>query len=97
MFDEDIENEDELETEDDDEISLDEVDEVETAEDVDLDAEDDEDDEFPASKKSTGKAKSAEIDLPSLEAKNKERDELARAMEEFLARGGKIQEVNPAE
>jgi len=42
-----------------------------------------------------GKAKAAvSVDeLPSVEAKNKERDALARAMEEFLARGGKIQEV----
>jgi uncharacterized protein (DUF1330 family) len=31
--------------------------------------------------------------LPSVEAKNKERDALAKAMEEFLARGGKVQEV----
>ncbi|NHC10912.1 transcriptional regulator SutA [Stutzerimonas degradans] len=42
------------------------------------------------------KAKAAESDeLPSLEAKQKERDALARAMEEFLARGGKVQEVEP--
>lgn len=42
-----------------------------------------------------GKAKAAvSVDeLPSVEAKNKERDALARAMEEFLARGGKVQEV----
>ena len=42
-----------------------------------------------------GKAKAAvSVDeLPSVEAKNKERDALARAMEEFLARGGKVVEV----
>ena len=42
-----------------------------------------------------GKAKAAvSVDeLPSVEAKNKERDALAKAMEEFLARGGKVQEV----
>ena len=42
-----------------------------------------------------GKAKAAvSVDeLPSVEAKNKERDALARAMEEFLAKGGKVQEV----
>ncbi|TRX75236.1 transcriptional regulator SutA [Pseudomonas mangiferae] len=34
-------------------------------------------------------------ELPSIEAKQKERDALARAMEEFLARGGKVQEVEP--
>ncbi|MNX75035.1 hypothetical protein D3C86_1064930 [compost metagenome] len=32
-------------------------------------------------------------ELPSIEAKNKERDALAKAMEEFLSRGGKVQEV----
>ena len=42
-----------------------------------------------------GKAKAAVSadELPSVEAKNKERDALARAMEEFLARGGKVVEV----
>ena len=42
-----------------------------------------------------GKAKAAvSVDeLPSVEAKNKDRDALARAMEEFLSRGGKVQEV----
>ena len=48
----------------------------------------------PASKKA--KAKTAVVEeLPSLEAKQRERDELARAMEEFLARGGRVQEVEP--
>ncbi len=44
-----------------------------------------------------GKAKAAvEVEeMPSIEAKQKERDALARAMEEFLARGGKVQEVEP--
>ncbi|MFQ6574874.1 transcriptional regulator SutA [Pseudomonas sp. UM16] len=47
----------------------------------------------PAAK---GKAKSAAVsvdDMPSMEAKQKERDALAKAMEEFLSRGGKVQEV----
>jgi len=39
---------------------------------------------------------SADVDeMPSVEAKQKDRDTLARAMEEFLARGGKVQEVEP--
>ncbi|AJE23100.1 hypothetical protein E0E54_03865 [Azotobacter chroococcum] len=39
---------------------------------------------------------SAEVDeMPSIEAKQKDREALARAMEEFLARGGKVQEVEP--
>jgi hypothetical protein len=48
-----------------------------------------------AAPKAKGKAKAAvSVDeLPSVEAKNKERDALARAMEEFLAKGGKVQEV----
>ena len=48
-----------------------------------------------ASTPTKGKAKAAvSVDeLPSVEAKNKERDALARAMDEFLARGGKVQEV----
>ena len=46
----------------------------------------------PAAK---GKSKAAVTvdDMPSMEAKQKERDALARAMEEFLNRGGKVQEV----
>lgn len=48
----------------------------------------------PTSKKAKAKAVVVE-ELPSLEAKQKERDELARAMEEFLSRGGRVQEVEP--
>ena len=42
-----------------------------------------------------GKSKAAvSVDeMPSMEAKQKERDALAKAMEEFLSRGGKVQEV----
>ncbi|MDB6142355.1 MAG: hypothetical protein JWP80_1399 [Pseudomonas sp.] len=49
----------------------------------------------PSATPAKGKAKAAvSVDeLPSVEAKNKERDALARAMEEFLAKGGKVQEV----
>ncbi len=48
----------------------------------------------PVGKKAKAKAVAVE-ELPSLEAKQRERDELARAMEEFLARGGRVQEVEP--
>ena len=42
------------------------------------------------------KAKAVELEeLPSIEAKQREREELARAMEEYLARGGRVQEVEP--
>jgi translation initiation factor 1 (eIF-1/SUI1) len=49
---------------------------------------------IPTSKKAKAKTVVVE-ELPSLEAKQRERDELARAMEEFLARGGRVQEVEP--
>ena len=87
MSDDDLENDD---------LGVGDEDETEegleaTAEDV---ADDDggEDAPVPAAK---GKSKAAVSvdDLPSVEAKNKERDALARAMEEFLSRGGKVQEV----
>ena len=64
---------------------------------ADGDAGDDDssDSEAPAPGKKA-KAKAAEVDeMPSVEAKQKERDALARAMEEFLSRGGKVQEVEP--
>ena len=62
------------------------------ASDEEVDAGSDDDTPAPAAKK----AKKDDVDpeeLPSVEAKQKERDALARAMEEFLARGGRIQEV----
>ncbi|WP_137886453.1 transcriptional regulator SutA [Pseudomonas sp. 2FE] len=46
----------------------------------------------------SGKKAKAAVDieeLPSIEAKQKERDALERAMQEFLSRGGKVQEVEP--
>ena len=63
------------------------------------DAELDDDEVVPSDERvtPTKKAKaSVDVDeLPSIEAKQKDRDALARAMEEFLARGGKVQEVEP--
>ena len=48
-------------------------------------------DEEPVTKK-VSKVSSLEAeDLPNVEAKQKDRDALERAMEEFLSRGGKIQ------
>lgn len=86
MSDDDLENDD-----------LEVGDEDETEEGLETAAEDVADDDggdtpAPAAK---GKAKAAiSVDeLPSVEAKNKERDALARAMEEFLSKGGKVQEV----
>ncbi len=51
-------------------------------------------DEAPAPGKKA-KAAVVEEELPSVEAKQKERDALAKAMEEFLSRGGKVQEIEP--
>jgi hypothetical protein len=92
MSDEDLEQ-DELEGADEEDTE-----ELEAADDGasddDGDDGDDDSDGVPAAKKKA-KAKAA-IDieaLPSVEAKQKERDALARAMEEFLSRGGKVQEV----
>lgn len=54
----------------------------------------DDGDEAPAPGKKA-KAAVVEEELPSVEAKQKERDALAKAMEEFLSRGGKVQEIEP--
>ncbi|AZE75640.1 hypothetical protein C4K00_5459 [Pseudomonas synxantha] len=91
MSDDDLEQDDlEVGDEDDTEEGL-EVAAEDVAEDVDESGGDD------AAPKAKGKAKAAvSVDeLPSVEAKNKERDALARAMEEFLAKGGKVVEVEP--
>ncbi|MBT8765893.1 transcriptional regulator SutA [Pseudomonas boanensis] len=87
MSDEELEQ-DELEAADEDDGE-----ELAAAEDGDSD----DDGEVAAPSSGKGKAKAAvEVEeLPSIEAKQKERDALARAMEEFLARGGKVQEVEP--
>lgn len=86
MSDDDLEN-DELEVGDEDENE----EGLEAAAD---DVADDDGDDAPVPV-SKGKSKAAVSvdDLPSVEAKNKERDALARAMEEFLSKGGKVQEV----
>ena len=89
MSDEDLEQDD-LEAADDDDGE-----ELAAADDGDS-GDDEGDGEVVASSKKS-KAKAVEVDeLPSIEAKQKERDALARAMEEFLARGGKVQEVEPS-
>ena len=90
MSDEDLEN-DELDGADEDEGE-----ELASADDGDVSDDDNGDDEIaPASKSKKVKAAVAVEELPSVEAKQKERDALALAMEEFLSRGGKVQEVEP--
>jgi hypothetical protein len=80
MSDDDLENDD-LEVGDDDET---EEGLEAAAEDV---AEDDGGDAPVPTAKGKAKAAVSVDELPSVEAKNKERDALARAMEEFLAKG----------
>lgn len=100
MFEDDIEDDelahddaDELELEDDD-LTLDEVDDAADLDDVAVDT--DEDSEASVTPvRSKPKAAASDEGLPSVEAKQKERDALAKAMEEFLSRGGHIQEVAP--
>ena len=90
MSDEDLEQ-DELDGADEDDGE-----ELAAADSGDNDGDDEGDGEVVAKGKSKAKAKAADAEeLPSVEAKQKERDALARAMEEFLSRGGKVQEVEP--
>jgi len=81
MSEDDIEDDD-LQDEDIDNSNVDEVDEMEV-------------DEEPVAAKPRKKA--AQDDVPeglSLEAKQRERDLLAQQMEEFLARGGQVQQID---
>jgi hypothetical protein len=88
MSDDDLEN-DELEVGDEDDTE----EGLEAA--AEEPAEDDGGDAPAPAAKGKSKAAVSVDDLPSIEAKNKERDALARAMEEFLSKGGKVQEVEP--
>ncbi|AFN76567.1 transcriptional regulator SutA [Stutzerimonas nitrititolerans] len=90
MSDEELEQDDLDVSEDDDGEELDAADDGDASDDEGTDSER----ATPTPKKA--KAKAVELEeLPSLEAKQRERDELARAMEEYLARGGRVQEVEP--
>ncbi|MEH3022104.1 MAG: hypothetical protein PGN19_05100 [Pseudomonas oryzihabitans] len=61
----------------------------------DAESEESSDSEAPASGGKAKKKREAEPEeLPSVEAKQRERDALERAMQEFLARGGKVQEID---
>ncbi len=92
MSDEELEQ-DELEAGDEDEGE-----ELAAADDGDSDDDGDDGDASPSSGKSGKSGKKAKAadeieELPSVEAKQKERDALAKAMEEFLSRGGAVQEI----
>lgn len=100
MLDEDLEDE-KLSDDDSLEVDLDEVDAefAETGESAlgmgaaDLADEETEDDEAPVRSKPKAAVVASE-EMPSVESKRKERDELAEAMAAFLAKGGKIQAVS---
>lgn len=85
---EDVEETDEIEP-------LDDLDDsVEDADDLVGDLGDDDDAEVTSPKRAKKSTAINEDALPSVETKKKERDELALAMEEFLSRGGQVQEVD---
>lgn len=91
MSDEELEQDDLDVSEDDDGEELDAA-----ADDGDVSDDEGTDSERATPTPKKAKAKAVELEeLPSLEAKQRERDELARAMEEYLARGGRVQEVEP--
>lgn len=101
MFEDEIED-DELDGEASADLDLDEADaEFAAADDGALDDiavdDDNEEDAGRAPVRSKAKVAAAEEELLSVEAKRKERDELAEAMAAFLARGGKIQAVESLE
>lgn len=81
MSEDDIEDDDLPEEDEVDNSNVDEVDEMEV-------------DEEPAVKPRKKATAQDDLDGGSLEAKQREREMLARQMEEFLARGGKVQQVD---
>src|SRR3546814_9198918 len=87
-------SDEELEQDDLDVSDEEEGEELNAADDGDDSLDDEGTDSERATPAKKAKEKAVEPDeLPILEAKQKESDELARAMEEFLARGGQVQEV----
>lgn len=90
-------SDEELEQDELDGADEDDGEELAAADDGDAEADSSDGDEAPSPKGGGKKAKAAaeEEEMPSVEAKQKDRDALARAMEEFLTRGGKVQEIEP--
>lgn len=86
-------SDEELEQEELDVGAEDEGEELEVADEGDADGDGGDGRAAVSGKKS--KAAPSEDEMPSIEAKQRERDALERAMAEFLARGGKVQEVEP--
>lgn len=99
MIDDELETQ-ELESDDSaidaDDLDIDDVDDIDDDVDddsVEEDSVDDGSDAVVTPSRVKSKAAVSADELPSVEAKQKERDALAKAMEDFLARGGKVQEV----
>jgi hypothetical protein len=79
----------------DDDIEDDELDDVEATEDSDdTDLPDSDEDTGPAVKTRKKAVEEDPLEGLSLEAKAREREMLARQMEEFMARGGQIQQID---
>jgi len=83
----DLEQDDLSGVEDDEPLEAADVEEAEDAGDTELAA------TVPSGKKNTKAAAANADELPSLEAKQKEREALDKAIAEFLSRGGKVQEI----
>lgn len=89
MSDEELEQDDIESTDDDDTEDF-----AAAADEPDVEVDDSAEAEEPAAGKGKKKKEAEPEELPSIEAKQKERDALAKAIEEFLARGGKVQEID---
>lgn len=92
MSDDDLENDEMERPGDSDADDSDDTDDLPVADHYDGDADDDSDAPVVKSRKKAA-VKADPLEGLSLEAKEREREMLARHMEEFMARGGKIQEV----
>lgn len=79
---------------DDDLDSVDDADSTDDLPEVDSDGDSDDDGDEPAAKKRKKAVTDDPLEGLSIEAKAREREMLARQMEEFMARGGKIHEVD---
>lgn len=90
MIDDDLEQENDDDIEEQDDEGVDSYNGPDSDEPEDIN----EQDEIPTTNKKIGKPVAEEEELPNIEAKQKDRDALERAMQEFLAKGGKIQTLD---
>lgn len=74
--------------------SVDDAEELAVAADADDDIEENMD-ELPVATKKSKVSVEEETEPHTIEAKQRERDALAKAMEAFFAKGGKVQEIAP--